>query len=199
MIPVTAAPEPATFDAAVRQKGVAWLASKNLTGVTVKPAKLEIPSYWTDCLPDLFAAYDRICAYASLKIHPVTGAHSVEHFAPKSQALDIAYEWSNYRLVCAKLNSRKRDFTDVLDPFALAPDTFRLNVLNGAIEIAPWVAGQALTDAKATIDRLGLDDAELRKARLEYVDGYLAKDFTEKFLKSESPFIWTEMKRQNLL
>ena len=57
-------------------------------------------------------------------IPPVTGGRSVEHFAPKKKHRDFAYEWDNHRLVCSVMNSRKRDFEDVLDPL-LCPGSRR--------------------------------------------------------------------------
>jgi hypothetical protein len=199
VIPVTPAPEPATFDAVVRQPGLQWLADENLAGQDIAPVGKTIKAFWTACLPDLLSGYGRICAYASLRIAPITGGHSVEHFAPKSRALTQTYEWDNYRLVCAKLNARKNNFTDVLDPFLLTPDTFRLNPLNGALEInlAPSHPDRDL--AERTARRLGLDDVEMRTARLELVDSYLNGHFDSAFLRRESPFIWTELGRQNML
>ncbi len=71
------------------------------------------------CLNELYSLYNGICAYACVLIPPVTGGRSVEHFAPKMKHPDYAYEWKNYRLVCSLMNSRKRDFEDVLDPSCL--------------------------------------------------------------------------------
>lgn len=198
MIPIAAADEPPTFDAKVRLPGKAWLASKGLEKVAVAPKGTKIKAIWTACLPELMSAYDNVCAYASLKIHPVTGGPSVEHFAPKSRALPDAYEWINYRLVCAKLNARKNNFTDVLDPFTLAAGTFRLSLVNGSLYPSPALTGAALVDAMATVTRLKLDDAEMRNARLNLIDLYL-KGLPSWFLKEESPFVWAEMDRQGLL
>ena len=106
MIKVVPAPESATFDSKVRQPGLRALARKG-----------KIRPYWTRALDDLMAAYHEICAYSCFRIHPITGARSADHFAPKPKDRDNIYEWSNYRLVCSRLNSSKRDFGDVLDPF----------------------------------------------------------------------------------
>ncbi|HEV7660832.1 MAG TPA: hypothetical protein VGO55_13420 [Allosphingosinicella sp.] len=199
MIPVSPADEPGNFDAKVRQPGLNWLAGKGLAGLAALPPKTKIRAYWTECLPELLSAYDRICAYASLKIHPVTGAHSVEHFAPKSRAPNVAYEWNNYRLACAKLNARKNNFTDVLDPFLLQSGTFELGVLDGSISPSKSLTAPNLALAQATMDRLNLDDQEMRAARLYYIDQYLQGRFDSDFLREESPFIWFELQRQGLL
>lgn len=42
----------------------------------------EFPEYWTAALEDLMVAYHHVCAYSCFRIHPVTGARSVDHFAP---------------------------------------------------------------------------------------------------------------------
>jgi uncharacterized protein (TIGR02646 family) len=199
MMPVTPAPEPASFDLKVRQPGLKWLATKGLAGLAALPPKTKIRAYWTQCLPELLTGYGRVCAYASLRIAKVTGAHSVEHFAPKSRATDQAYEWSNYRLACAKMNARKNNFTDVLDPFLIGPNTYELNVLDGSMEPSARLQGQALADAITTRERLNLDDHEMRDARLDIINGYFANRFDTAFLREESPFIWSELQRQGLL
>jgi uncharacterized protein (TIGR02646 family) len=199
MIPVVLAAEPATFDATVRQPGLNWLQAKGYAGMAALPPKAKISAYWTRCLPDMMSAYSSVCAYASLRIAPVTGAQSADHFAPKSRAVADAYEWTNYRLACSKMNARKNNFTDVLDPVGLAPDLFVLDVLTGAIETAPHVMGTLKTDADNTVTRLKLDDGEMRRARLSIIDQYFAEDFNTAFLSRESPFIHGELGRQGLL
>jgi hypothetical protein len=75
------------------------------------------------------AAYHQICAYSCFRIHPVTGAQSADHFAPKSQSWRKVYQWSNYRLCSGRLNARKNDYGDVLDPFEIQPGWFQLELL----------------------------------------------------------------------
>jgi hypothetical protein len=156
VIPVESAPEPQTFDAKVRQPGLAWLAEKGLTGVAAPPKGLKVKAYWTECLEDMLQAYDRICAYASLRIAHATGARSVDHFAPKSKALLAAYEWDNYRLACSLANARKNNFTDVLDPFVMQPDTFVLDVIAGGIKVSPHLHAPYSALAELTRNRLKL-------------------------------------------
>ncbi len=195
MIPVVPGTEPSTFDATVRQPGIAWMTQKGFLGLSAFPPKTKVKAVWTMCLPEMLAGYDRICAYASLRIAPITGAQSVDHFAPKSRAPADTYEWSNYRLACSKMNARKNNFTNVLDPFTLAPGTFELDVLSGGIRTAPSVTGAALVLADATVTRLGLDDAEMRAARVDIINAYLDGHISEHRLKCESPFIWSELRR----
>jgi hypothetical protein len=81
----------------------------------------EFEPYWTNVIEQLKEPYDYICAYCCFRIHRVTGAASVDHMAPKSLSWDRNYEWDNYRLCSARLNARKNDFTDVIDPFEVKP------------------------------------------------------------------------------
>lgn len=62
MIPVIIAPEPATFDADVRQPGAAWMAAKGYAGLSAFPAKTKVNALWTKALDDLMSAYDEVCA-----------------------------------------------------------------------------------------------------------------------------------------
>src|SRR5258708_174560 len=104
MIHVDLKPEPPHFDADVRQPGTAFVAQNP----NPSPKQWRSRSYWRSILEDLHREYDGICAYSCEFISPVTGVHTVEHFLPKSQRPDRAYEWDNYRLVCLRMNGRRR-------------------------------------------------------------------------------------------
>lgn len=136
-----------------------------------------------------------MCIY----IHPVTGSATVDHYIAKSNDVSRAYEWNNYRLACGIMNSRKRDFSDVIDPFDMWDDTFHLDLVTGSISPNPGLDAQSRQDAENTIQRLGLDDAECRKARTDYYDEYIAKEITGAYLKKKSPFVWKEADRQGVL
>jgi uncharacterized protein (TIGR02646 family) len=195
MIPVTPQPEPANFDAKVRQPGKRWVARQGLDPSQPVPSGTELKPYWTECLPQLAELYGHVCAYVCLYIPKITGSPSVEHFVPKSRQLSLAYEWSNYRLVCAKMNSRKRDYSDVLDPFTLQAGTFVLNLQDGSISPSPGLSAALKQRAEATIDRLDLDDVECRQQRLEHFDAYKQGDVSEAYFKRRAPFVWVEAQR----
>jgi uncharacterized protein (TIGR02646 family) len=199
VIPVAPQPEPTDFDLKVRQPGLRWIKKQGLDPAVPVPTGTEIPSHWTKCLPDLRRLYNEVCAYTGLFVPKVTGAPTVEHFAPKSKRLSLAFEWTNYRFVCAKINSRKRDFEDVLDPFVLQVRTFELNLINGGIAPGNQLNVAQAKKARATIERLDLDDAECREVRLEYIDEFTKKNISEDYLKRKAPFVWFEMKRQGWL
>ncbi len=103
MIPVRPQPEPPDFDSLVRKPGGKWIQKSGLNPNQPVPSRTKIPSHWTKCLPALREAYGGICAYVCVYVPRVVGAPSVEHFVPKSLHLNQAYEWNNYRFVCAKM------------------------------------------------------------------------------------------------
>jgi hypothetical protein len=199
VIPVKPQPEPSSFDSKVRQKGLKWIVDKGLDPTQPVPDGVKVRSYWTACLPDLLTSYNHICAYVCVYIEEVTGFATVEHFAPKSRRLDLAFEWTNYRLACGLMNGNKSNFEDVLDPFKLKRGTFQLNPLNGAILPNPKLGGAARDAALETIKRLKLDSPACRRVRLRYFTKYMAQQITAEYLQEVSPFVYAEMKRQKLL
>lgn len=192
MIRIELQPEPPGFDALVRQKGLKALADKK-AGLIKK-----LPDHWRACLDDLWEAYGGVCAYASIYIDPVTGGSSVEHFAPKSDVEDLAYEWKNYRLVCRLMNSRKWTFRDVLDPCEIGNGWFVLNLITMGIAPADDLPPAEREAVRDTIDRLKLDDSRCRQARANYYNQYLAGDLTFRNLQRFSPFVAFEVERQGV-
>jgi hypothetical protein len=213
MIPVTLAPVPPTFNQSVREPGLRAIAEmvgkphayprrKGKAFKKIADHEDDIPSerfepYWTAALADLMKAYNRVCAYSCFAIHPVTGARSVDHFAPKSRRWDRVYEWDNYRLCCSLLNSRKRDFGDVLDPCTIHPDWFQLELLAFQVIPNPQLNEKERKSVQDTIDRLGLDD--FRSEREEDAELYWKRDCSLRVLKRESPFVAHELHRQGRL
>lgn len=189
MIPVQAQPEPPRFDAEVRQRGLRVL--------TDRPDAL--PPYWRACLGDLHAAYRGICAYVCIYLEPVVAGRSVDHFIAKSADKTLAYEWSNYRLACAKMNSRKRDFTDVLDPFEVDERWFVLEFEFLQILPSPQLDANQRVQVEETIARLKLDDAECRRARSAYYEAYIEREISFAYLERRCPFVAVEMKYQGLV
>lgn len=198
MIRVTAKAPPDDFDVKVRQPGLRWLESRPLPLDRPVPPKTKLEPYWRKCLPQLRDAYQGICAYTALWVEEVTGFQTVDHFVAKSRAAaKLAYEWSNYRFASGRMNSRKREFDDVVDPFEVAANTFSLNITSGTIAATPGHRDESA--ARATIKRLGLNDAALVRTRLgywqEYVQGHIDGDYLER----KAPFVWREAKRLGLL
>lgn len=199
MIPVTPQPEPPDFDAKVRQKGLRWL-SRNHTALNAQlKSGNNIKEYWRCCLDDLHRSYGGVCAYLCIFIERTTGGVSVDHYVPKSRRVDLAYEWSNYRLACSTINSRKGDFEDVLDPFNISPETFHLELVTGRIYPTPSLSAPEMKNAQYTIDRLKLDDSGNRELRARWYQKYCEDCISECYLRRHSPFVWFEAHRQKLL
>ena len=159
----------------------------------------EFLPYWSEAIDDLMEAYDQTCAYSCFRIHPVTGARSVDHMAPKSRSWDSVYEWTNYRLASARLNARKKDFGDVLDPFAIIDGWFQLELVGFQVEPATDLGDPIRTQIDQTIDRLGLDDFIHRNARKRDAEHYWSRMVSLPVLTEESPFVAKELRRQGRL
>lgn len=211
MIRIVPAEEPDTFAASVRTPGLCAIAEmvgetpvrssgKRHTKIAEKRENIpfdKFPSYWTRALDDLMKAYSRICAYSCFKIHTVTGGRSVDHMVPKSKAWDKVYEWSNYRLACTRLNARKSNYEDVLDPFDIQDGWFHLELVGFQVVPNPDLEDPIRLSVEQTIERLGLN--EFCRERAERAEDYWARDVTLKILTAESPFVARELRRQGRL
>lgn len=194
MIPVKPQPEPADFEKKVRSKGVVFLQS-----VTQLKA-WDNREYWRECLKDLYGAYNQVCAYSAQWIPPIEGSSTVDHFIPKSVKPELAYEWSNFRLSCLKMNARKRDFQDVLDPFQMKPGWFTLNFPSLLVKPNPDLEESIKSQVRSTIKRLKLNDDDVCvKHRQDWLMRYCEEKFKFEFLKETAPFIAYELERQNLV
>ena len=207
MIPVKSAPEPPDFDRTVRQPGlraIAELVGEAPQRRAGKPfghvadfrnmiPAASFPPYWREALDDLQAAYDRVCAYLCVRI---STDPSVDHYVAKSRRWDLVYEWSNYRLACAAMNSYKGESGDVLDPFELQDGWFALELVEFQV-----VPGAGLTDSdvdlvRATIGRLHLNVPRFCRIRAEYAEARWSGDITDDYLARHSPFVARELHRQ---
>ncbi|WMC11484.1 hypothetical protein PU634_03745 [Oceanimonas pelagia] len=199
MLHVTPQPEPADFDAEVRQKGLAHLKKAGIDINQPLPEGTQLQPYWRACLPALYESYQGICAYLAIHFERITGAGSVDHFVAKSARPEQAYEWSNYRLACSRMNSRKNDYDDVLDPFVIENGLFRLELISGHIYPNPELQSPLLDEVDTCIQRLKLDDEGCKEVRARHFSDYIQGFYTAEFLKQRSPFVWFEAHRQGLL
>ncbi len=198
MLPIRERPEPASFEAMVRVPGARFLARKGLLPPVASKA-WSGGSYWTKAQPDLFAAYGGICAFSGMGIHAVTGSRTVEHFRPKRLYPGLAYEWSNLRLVSGRMNGRKQDFEDVLDPFSLRKAPFQLNALSGEISVSPDCPKSKRRVAKSTIDRLRLNDDLLKRQRQSDAIRILDASWTREEAARQSPFVLACLQEDGLV
>lgn len=215
MIPVRAAPEPAHFDKCVRRKGldaIAELVGEARSRPRPGPARKkranrrekiranQFPPIWTDVLPDMMAVYHCICAYTALHIEEGTGDPTVDHFVPKSQDWTQVYEWSNYRLACGLVNSKKGERKVVFDPFSIPEGLFALEFVGYQVIAGPCAQGDMARQVQETIEHiLGLNTERLLKQRREYVSEYWAKHINWDYLQRKAPFVAQELKRQKML
>lgn len=196
MIPVQPQPEPADFSEKVREKGAAFLRKVPHP----KTPDWVNKEYWQASLDDLCEAYERICAYSAQWIPRTEGSPTVDHFIPKSVKPEWAYEWHNFRLACLKLNTRKRDYQDVLDPFELQANCFILDFPSLLIKPNQNIPDPRKEKVIATIKRLKLnEDDNCVKGRLDWLMPYCRKEYPFDYLKRKAPFIAYELERQNLI
>lgn len=210
MIYIEQQPEPENFNQIVRQKGLAHLQECNIDLNKPLPPSTKVSPFWRECMLDLHSSYKGICAYMGVYFEAVLGGTSVDHFIAKSSNAGLTYEWSNYRLACTTMNSRKNKFDDVIDPFSdiLKLELFHLNLISGEIfpNPNPKLANLSQTEkntilpkVRSTIDRLGLDDVICQKIRANWFDEYISQNISSDYLARKSPFVWSEAKRQGLL
>lgn len=213
MIRLELADEPDSFESEVRQPGLR--AINELSGAPsdrtagkkfakIANAKEEIPAsefppYWRKATQDLYDAYSGICAFLCLCIPKGTGASSVDHMIPKSENWSLVYEWSNYRLACSRMNSRKREHEDVLDPFKIEDGWFELNLFNFRVIPANGLPSDILEAVEKTISRLKLCDQKCCDARADYAKLYWNGEYSFEYLSRYAPFVAKEIQRQNSL
>ena|ERR1700722_4718723 len=211
MIGVRPADKPPTFDARVRQPGLR--AIEEIVGrpavrrgrkrkatakrrEDIKPS--EFPPLWRAMTEDLLSAYGRVCAYACLYIERLTGAATVDHWMPKSTAWNRVYEWDNYRLACAIMNTWKSDGSGVLDPFEVTDGLFALDLVSLRAVPGP-AAGTRRRAVEETIRRLRLDGSDYTAALEDYWRDYRSGDITLARLERRAPFLARELRRQGKL
>jgi hypothetical protein len=194
MIPVPKKPEPDHFHKRVRKPGSDFL--KKVPKPTTK--QWEGHAYWRIMLNRMRTDYNEICAYSALWIPPATGAHTVDHFIPKSSKPSLAYEWDNYRYASLRYNHRKGTNT-IIDPFTLADGWFVMDFPTLEIMPNPGLSPGDLSVVHDTIETLGLNRDEIYfEACQEWIMAYCTYDITFEFLKRKAPFIAFELKRQGL-
>ena len=153
---------------------------------------------------DLMVAYHKVCAYSGSwtksSISGVTTLEdsSVDHFVPRSLAPYLAYEWANFRLSRARLNNKKGNHTDVLDPFTLPGRWFTLNFTTFLVSPNTALPKRARMRVQETIDRLELNaDDDYVQERANVVREYCLGGWTLATLDRFWPFIAREMREQD--
>lgn len=129
------------------------------------------------------------------------GNPTVDHVLPKSYAWNQVYEWANYRLCAAIINSKKGALLTLVDPCAIGSGWFALNLntlyveLGDAAPVADWPRIEATLPV--------LNHRLCVKEREEYVRCYQlgpgAGGFDLAHLEFRAPFIASELRRQGQL
>ena len=194
MIFIQEQPEPLRFKKDVREPGRRFLTGNR----TPTAGQWNGHWYWRRVLGELHAAYRGVCAYTCHWIAYDTGSETVDHFVPKSLEPTLAYEWNNFRLACGRMNGRKGNHQDVLDPFTLRRHVFELGFPSLLIRPSRKHSADLVAKAEGTIERLGLNDELCVTARWGYVKAYCASHITLQFVADHAPFIYEEIVRQKL-
>ena len=137
---------------------------------------------------------DATCHY----IPKDTGSDTVEHFTPKRVNPALAYEWSNFRLVCGRLNGRKGDHQDVLDPASITASPFQIDFPSLQLKISENLNKDIIDLAESTIVRLKLNEERCIESRQEYVENYCNDIVSLAGLQRYAPFLYYELNRQDL-
>lgn len=197
MMPVQRQPEPADFDIKVRRKGLPVL--KTCPPPPVPSSFWNHKEYWRESLDDLMEAYGQLCAYTAFRIERTSGARTVDHFLSKSRYPKRAYEWENFRLVSNRMNGRKGEHEDVLDPFEMAVDTFGINIVSGEVYVHADCPEHHKALAKSTINRLKLNSPEVCLDRQDYITRTLNREWTVDLARKHCPFIVHCLETQRLI
>lgn len=98
-----------------------------------------------------------------------------------------------------RMNSCKNNFEDVLDPFSLPVDTFRLALLDGEITWNHLQDPALKAKAQDTVTRLGLNDSDVKGRRFVDLYRYLVKRWPVDYIQERNPFVYLDLQRQGLL
>jgi hypothetical protein len=193
VIPIAPQPEPLEFDLQVRQPGLHFLATNP------SPSSNDWEAHWSRAIPWLIEGYKHICAYSCLRIYRDANDPTVDHYLPKSKYPTLAYEWANFRLCTLRMNRRKWNHEDVLDPFIIQPGWFVLDFQTVLIKPNTTLDDGLRNRVKATIERLKLNHEQDIQARLSRIQDYIQGHYTFDHLRTEAPFIAYELMRQELV
>jgi hypothetical protein len=199
MIPCTLPPPPPDYESEVRAPGTAFLARIPHP----RGRDWSAHRYWSSIHTYLYAQLNGICMYCSTftprRPSRLLDHTSIDHYVPKSSGNHLqAYEWDNFRLCRTRLNHRKSDHLDVLDPCAIQPRWFRMSFVTFALTPDPALKDDLRKKVLATISRLELneDDAYVNE-RARAVYSYADKKLPFPELQRRYPLVANEMIAQN--
>lgn len=222
MIPIVPAKEPPSFDNRVRKRGeeaITRLLGKPVKGKGGrKPAKTyareedipskQFPALWIQpreadgksTLDDMMDLYGQQCAYLATHIEKATGSPTVDHFIPTSKDWRLVYEWSNYRLSAACVNTAK-GVLEVVDPFVVQAGWFELDLATFHVQRGRGAPNAQHTKIDNTLPLLNLRDCwqQRREYVMRYQLGPGKQGIDLAYLEHRAPFIASELRRQGKL
>ncbi len=197
MIKVQQFSPPAHYKADVEIPGLNYLA--RYPRPTQKQFKHH--KFWTKIHDDLYALYNGICVYCALWTPRRPSRRydhtSVDHFLPRSEFSDKAYEWKNFRLSRSRLNRKKSNYMDVVDPFYIQNGWFIIDfatfLIRPDMSTPSWIKERV----QLSINRLDLNHDDYVNERIEIITKYVFDQISISRLRSKYPFIALEFTRQN--
>lgn len=160
-------------------------------------------NYWRKIHDYLYGAHNGICLYcASWTPRNQQEGHfertTIDHYIPKSIDKTKAYEWDNFRLCRSRLNNRKENFTDILDPCSILNEWFILEFTTFLIKPSVGLEEPIKIRVKQTIERLELnDDTDYVNERIAIIGDYSIGKASFGFVRQRYPFIAYQMEAQN--
>lgn len=198
MIAISRFAPPAGYTNNVKTPGERFLR----TNPNPSRADFKKHEYWRYIHNDLYNLYNGICAYCAswtprhaLPTDP--NYTSVDHFIPKSQMPSMAYDWTNYRLSRARLNSNKGNSLEIVDPCHIQNGWFILDFTTFLILPNSTLTNVLFDRIDKSITLLGLNDNDFVDQRLDIIYDYAWDRININDLTSTYPFIVSEMLRQN--
>lgn len=177
MIRVEPPPEPEGFDAAVRQRGRAWLDDPRAGAHRRnQPRPSSFWTAWPQCAESLARGFSHRCGYTASQTLVHQG--NVDHFVSwaecrASERHHLAYEWSNLRWLDARINTNKGRLDGralphaLLDPFEVRDEWFRLDVLSLTLCMTDEIPPNLRARVEYTLRALGLIEGPIVMAQRE--------------------------------
>lgn len=124
---------------------------------------------------------------------------TIDHFLPKTACPHLAYEWENFRLSRQKMNQRKGDTTQVMDPFAIRTGWFVLDLPSCLVRPGTGLSVVLRKRINSTINilQLNVDDSMVQERcdlLVDLADGNVTLEFLDKWY----PFLSSEVRRQDV-
>ena len=188
---------PANYEREVRRPGLNFLRRNP------NPSAIDFSrhSYWKAIHNELYQLYSGICSYCSSwtarNPRPNRDNTSVDHFIPKSIHPNLAYEWTNFRLCRARLNAKKDNSTEVMDPCYIKNGWFQIDFRTFLMNTSSDTPNIIREYVNRSIDILGLNDDDYVNERLEIIRLYALEEITIDELGAKYPFIAEEIRRSN--